>query len=295
VRGVKENGGEILLPVRREGFPRLFAELMKRRSAAIGMGVVILLTLMSLFVPILHGGDPLQGTEAAAYLGPSFHHPFGTDVLGRDLFLRVFYGGRFSLAIGFSAVLLSLALGVPLGAVAGYAGGKVDAFLMRLIDLMLSFPSLLLAIVLTTLFGGASMSGLILSVGIVGIPQFARQMRGEVLAIREQEYVMAARALGFQHLRILFKHVLPNTIAPLTVLATLRVGTAILDAAGLSFLGLGVEVGVPEWGTMIKIGRDEMSQTIWPALFPGLALTLIVLGFNLFGDGLRDALDPKNK
>ncbi len=269
--------------------------LLGRRSALVGLVLILLLTLASLLLPVLHGGDPLSGTDAAVFQGPSLAHPFGTDGLGRDLMLRVFYGGRFSLLIGFTSVLFSILIGLPLGAVAGYLGGWPDTALMRFVDFMLSFPSLLLAIVLTTVFGGASLHSLILSVGIVGIPQFARQMRAEVLSLKEREFVLAARSLGFSHFRILFRHLLPNAVGPITVLATLRVGTAILDAAGLSFLGLGVEVGVPEWGTMIKIGRDEMSRSIWTALFPGLALTGSVLGFNLFGDGLRDALDPKLK
>lgn len=273
----------------------LLGQVVARRTALAGLVIALAIVAASILVPWLHGGDPVSGTEEDPHLAPNLAHPFGTDGLGRDLFLRVFAGGRISLFVAFTAVSLSMAVGLPLGALAGYLGGRTDAVLMRAVDVLLSFPSIVLAILLATSLGGASLVSLVLSVGIVGIPQFARQMRGEVLPLRDQEFVLSARALGCSHSRTLVRHVLPNTIAPLTVLATLRLGTAILEAAGLSFLGLGVEVGTPEWGTMIKIGRDEMHVSVWTALFPGLALTLTVLGFNLFGDGLRDALDPRTR
>jgi len=266
--------------------------IRRNRTAFVGLCIVLVLVLGSLLIPLLSSASP-GAQDFERFLSPSFEHPFGTDSLGRDLMLRTFAGGRISLFVAFVAVGFSLLIGVPMGLIAGYAGGKVDSTLMRLVDLMLSFPSILLAIVLVTAFGGASLQSLVLSVGIVGIPQFARQTRGEVLSLREQEYVISARALGFGHIRILLRHVLPNAVGPLTVLTTLRVGTAILEAAGLSFLGLGVEVGTAEWGVMIKDAREFMSQSPWLAVFPGLALSLTVLGFNLFGDGLRDVLDPK--
>jgi peptide/nickel transport system permease protein len=266
--------------------------IRRNRTALVGLVIVLLLLLGSLLIPLLSSATP-GSQDFERFLRPSFQHPFGTDALGRDLFLRTFAGGRISLFVAFVAVGFSLLIGVPMGLIAGYAGGKVESLLMRLVDLMLSFPSILLAIVLVTAFGGASLQSLVLSVGIVGIPQFARQTRGEVLALREQEYVLSARALGLGHVRILLRHILPNAVGPLTVLTTLRVGTAILEAAGLSFLGLGVEVGTAEWGVMIKDAREFMSQSPWIAVFPGLALSLTVLGFNLFGDGLRDVLDPK--
>ena len=266
--------------------------IRRNRTALVGLIIVLLLLVGSLMIPLLSSKSP-GAQDFERFLQPSWSHPFGTDALGRDLLLRTFAGGRISLFVAFVAVGLSLLIGVPMGLVAGYAGGKVDSLIMRLVDLMLSFPSILLAIVLVTAFGGASLQSLVLSVGIVGIPQFARQTRGEVLTLREQEYVLSARALGLSRLRILFRHILPNAIGPLTVLSTLRVGTAVLEAAGLSFLGLGVEVGTAEWGVMIKDAREFMSQSPWVAVFPGLALSMTVLGFNLFGDGLRDVLDPK--
>lgn len=266
--------------------------IRRNRTAFVGLCIVGVLILGSLLIPLVSSASP-DAQDFQRFLSPSWEHPFGTDALGRDLLLRTFSGGRISLFVAIVAVGFSLLIGVPMGLVAGYAGGKVDSLLMRLVDLMLSFPSILLAIVLVTAFGGASLQSLVLSVGIVGIPQFARQTRGEVLSLREQEYVLSARALGLGHMRILLRHVLPNAVGPLTVLTTLRIGTAILEAAGLSFLGLGVEVGTAEWGVMIKDAREFMSQSPWIAIFPGLALSMTVLGFNLFGDGLRDVLDPK--
>ncbi len=266
--------------------------LRSNRTALVGLCIVTGLLLGSLLIPLLSSASP-DSQDFERFLSPSFQHPFGTDALGRDLFLRTFAGGRISLFVAFVAVGFSLLIGVPMGLIAGYAGGKVESLIMRFVDLMLSFPSILLAIVLVTAFGGASLQSLVLSVGIVGIPQFARQTRGEVLSLREHEYVLSAQALGFGHVRILLRHILPNAIAPLTVLSTLRIGTAVLEAAGLSFLGLGVEVGTAEWGVMIKDAREFMSQSPWLAIFPGLALSMTVLGFNLFGDGLRDVLDPK--
>ncbi|MEZ5988492.1 MAG: ABC transporter permease [Planctomycetota bacterium] len=278
-------------PFRTKAWRRLAAH----RMALFGLVLVAVLILCSLAVPLFFSASPRELTGETAFLPPSLAHWFGTDDLGRDLLLRTFAGGRISLFVAFVAVGFSLVIGVPLGLVAGYFGGFVDSAVMRLVDLMLSFPSILLAIVLVTAFGGASLQSLVLSVGIVGIPQFARQVRGEVLALREREFVLAARALGLSRRRILFRHLLPNALGPLTVLTTLRVGTAILEAAGLSFLGLGVEVDQAEWGTMIKAGRETLSQSPWIAIFPGLALSMTVLGFNLFGDGLRDLLDPRER
>jgi peptide/nickel transport system permease protein len=228
------------------------------------------------------------------YQGPSAGHWLGTDNSGRDILTRIFYGARISLLIGVACVALSAAVGLPLGAVAGYFGGATDAAISRCLDILLSFPGILLAIAIAAPMG-AGLATVILSVGVVGIPQFARQVRASVLALREQEFVAASRALGAGHARTLFREILPNAMGPVIVVATLGVGSSILTAAGLSFIGLGVEAGTAEWGAMLHDGYVDRELRRTLALYSGLAISLAVLGFNLFGDGLRDALDPKSR
>jgi peptide/nickel transport system permease protein len=238
--------------------------------------------------------DPHRASADEQLRPPSASHWFGTDHQGRDVLTRLAHGARFSLLIGTACVLFAAALGVPLGAAAGYCGGWTDLAVSRVVDVLLSFPSILLAIAIAAPMG-ASLGTVILSVGVVGVPQFARQARGSVLALREQEFVTAARALGAGPARILFLQILPNAAGPLIVLGTLGVGSAILMAAALSYLGLGVPVGTAEWGHMFREGFNDYRHSPWPALFSGLAVSLAVLGFNLFGDGLRDALDPRSR
>ncbi len=267
--------------------------LVRHRAAMAGLALLVLFALGAAAA----GGspyDPLRSSADEQLQPPSGRHPFGTDHQGRDVLTRLAYGARISLLIGTACVAFAAALGVPLGAAAGYFGGWVDLSVSRLVDVLLSFPSILLAIAIAAPMG-ASLETVIVSVGVVGVPQFARQARASVLALREQEFVTAARALGAGHGRILFRAILPNALGPLIVLATLGVGSSILMAAALSYLGLGVEVGTAEWGHMFREGFNDYKHSPWPAIFPGLAISLAVLGFNLFGDGLRDALDPRSR
>lgn len=235
----------------------------------------------------LRPADLPPGVEPRTFLA-------GTDDLGNDVLARVLYGARYSLVIGFVAVGISLLLGVPLGLVAGYFGGRLDGAIMRCLDVVMAFPSILLAIGIVTVLG-QSLLNLMIAVGLVGVPAIARQLRAQVLVVRELEYVQAARAIGAGHLRILFRHVLPNCTAPIIVLATLGTATAILETAGLGFVGLGPEPGTPEWGLMISESRNLISRAPWAVITPGAAIVLLVLGFNLVGDALRDILDPRTR
>ena len=272
---------------------RALGVLRRHRGAMAGLAVLGLFALLAASIGLLSPYDPVSLSDAAQRMqAPSGSHLLGTDHAGRDLFTRIFFAARLSFLIGVACVGFSMAVGVPLGAAAGYFPGWVDMTVSRLLDILLSFPSVLLAIVIAAPMG-ASLKTVILAVGIVGIPQFARQVRASVLALREQEFVTASRAVGAGHGRILFLDILPNAMGPIIVLATLGVGSSILTAAGLSFIGLGVEAGTPEWGAMLHDGYTDRERSPYPALFSGLAISLAVLGFNLFGDGLRDALDPK--
>jgi ABC-type dipeptide/oligopeptide/nickel transport system permease subunit len=259
-----------------------------------GLGILAAWVLLSIAIGWVSPYDPVGIVEGARPEGPSGRHWLGTDYGGRDIFTRLCYGARYSLGIGAACVLFSIAAGVPLGSLAGYFGGWTDLAISRLIDLLLSFPSILLAIAIAAPMG-ASLRTVVIAVGIVGVPQFARQARASVLTLREQEFVTASRALGAGHARILFLDILPNALGPLIVLATLGVGSSILMAAGLSFIGLGVELGTPEWGQMLQDGYRDARLRGTLAVFSGLAISLAVLGFNLFGDGLRDALDPRSR
>jgi peptide/nickel transport system permease protein len=259
-----------------------------------GVLVVLLIVLVALAAPLVATQDPLGQNLGAATQAPSAAHWFGTDKLGRDLFARVVYGARTSVVVGFVAVGLAMSAGTLVGVLAGYIGGLLDTVLMGAMDVMLAFPSIILAIAITTILG-PSITNVMIAVGIVYIPQYARLARSSVLALRETEYIEAARALGAFLPRILLRHVLPNIAAPLLVQATLGIATAELEAAGLSYLGLGARPPAPEWGAMLNDARDYWLSAPWALIFPGIAITTLVLGFNLLGDGLRDALDPKLK
>lgn len=269
----------------------------KSPSALIGLGIIAALAAGAIFAPIISGGtDPLSQNLGAITLPPSWQHLVGTDKLGRDIFTRLLYGARLSVEIGFVSVGIALVLGTMLGIVAGFWGRAVDSVLMASMDVMLAFPTIILAIAISALLDQRVNDAvkLFLAIGIVQIPVYARIARSSVLSVKEMEFVEAARAVGNNTLRLLARHVFPNILAPLLVQATLGIGTAELDSAGLSYLGLGIQPPTPEWGSMLNDARDYWLNAPWALLFPGLAISITVLGFNLLGDGLRDALDPKS-
>ena len=271
---------------------QLWRRLRKNRLAVAGGALLALFLLIAAVAPWIAPHDPLAQDLYGRLSPPSAKNWFGTDDFGRDILSRVLHGSRVSLRVGVAAVAIALVVGTVIGLMAGYWGGLLDNVLMRLMDLMLAFPSILLAIVVVAVLG-PSLNNAMLAVGIVSIPQYARLVRASVLSIREQDYVTAARALGARDARIILAAILPNCVAPLTVQSTLGLAGAILDAAGLSFLGLGAQPPTPEWGAMLSGGRDFILSAPWVLTFPGLAILLTVLAFNLLGDGLRDALDPK--
>ena len=257
-------------------------------AGAIVIGVILLAAILA---PLVAHQDPLAQALGNQSQPPSPAHWFGTDKLGRDVFSRIVYGARTSIAIGFVAVGVAITAGTLIGLVAGYGGGRIDSVLMGAMDVMLAFPSIILAIGITTILG-PSITNLMIAVGIVYVPQYARIARSSVLQVKEMEYIEAARAIGARVPAILLAHILPNIVAPLLVQATLGIATAELEAAGLSYLGLGARPPAPEWGAMLNDARDYWVTAPWALIVPGAAITTLVLGFNLLGDGLRDALDP---
>jgi ABC-type dipeptide/oligopeptide/nickel transport system permease subunit len=272
--------------------PETVRRLARNPSAVAGAALVGVLVLAALFAPLLTPYDPTQQALLSVLQSPSGEHLLGTDQLGRDLLARLLYGGRLTLFIGVFAVAVGMVVGVPLGVLAGYYRGWVDMLIMRVMDLMLSFTSFLLAMALVALLG-VGLTNVIIAVGIATIPRFARLVRASVLTIREISYVEASHALGARDGRILSRHVMPNAVAPVIVQATLSMGSTVLTAAGLGFLGLGVQPPTPEWGAMLGEGRNYIFTSPYVTTFPGLAIFVAVLGFNLLGDGLRDALDPQ--
>lgn len=270
-----------------------FRLLFKNRLAMIGLFFILFWTFVALFAPIIAPYSPTATNTAIKLEAPSAAHWMGTDNFGRDIFSRVIFGARISLWTGIIGVGISCCLGIPLGGIAGYYGGKLGNVIMRVMDTLLAFPSLILAMAIAASIGPGLISAMI-AVGIVGIPEFARLMFGQTVSLREKEFVEAGRAIGVKDSVILRKHIFPNALAPLLVRATLGLGFAILTAASLSFLGLGVKPPTAEWGAMISEGREYIiSGQWWIISFPGLAIVTSILGFNLLGDGLRDVLDPR--
>ena len=260
-----------------------------------GVIVVVVLTLVALIGPLVLTVSPIAQDVEAVLDPPSAKHLFGTDELGRDVFARVVYGGRVSLQVGVVAVLIALVIGTTLGLIAGYWGGTwIDNVIMRAIDALLAFPSLVLAIAITAVLG-PNLQNAMLAIGIVNIPSFARLVRGQVLAIRPKEFIEAARTIGATHRRVILAHVLPNTLGPIVVLASLRLAFAVLSEASLSFLGLGAQPPTPTWGSMLNAGRNFLEREPWVSFFPGVAIFLTVLAFSVIGDGIRDTLDPHMK
>ena len=267
-------------------------KLLRHRSATIGASIILFFIGVAIFAPLIATHDPRQANVVERLSGWSATHYLGTDGVGRDIFSRIVYGTRISLRVGLIAMTFSIGFGTLFGAIAGYYGGRLDNAVMRVMDMMLAMPSILLAMVIVTILG-QSLTNAIIAVSIVYIPQYARILRAAVLKVRELDYVVAAKVIGARDSRILLTTVLPNCIAPLIVQATLGIGAAILDAAGLSFLGLGAEIGEPEWGAMLNENRKFIRRAPLTVTAPGIAIFLIVLGFNLLGDALRDALDPQ--
>ena len=263
------------------------------RNLAIGSVLVGALVLTAVLAPVIAPFDPVRDADLSNYLRPPAA-PFllGTDTFGRDVFSRMIYGARISLGVGIAVQASALAIGVTLGLLAGYFGGRVDQLIMRLTEVVFAFPGLLFAIAIMAVIG-PSLYNVFLALGLVSWTSLARVVRGQVLSLKEEEYVDAARAVGASNARIIARHILPNTLAAVTVLVTLGIGGAILAEAGLSFLGLGAQPPEPSWGSMLSAGRDYLLQAPWLSLYPGLAIFLTVMGFNLLGDGIRDLLDPR--
>ncbi len=283
-----------------ERYPRLrqasrfWRRFSRNRGAIFGLGVFTLIVLASIFAEQLSPYDPINPDFMALMEPPSARHWLGTDSLGRDLLSRIIFGARSALIVGIMAVLLAMVVGVLLGLVAGYYGGVIDSVIMRMMDGLFAFPTLILAIALMAILGFGIVN-IIIAVAVGYIAPFARVTRGDVLAIREEPYVEAARLVGVSNPAIISRHVLPNVLAPIIVQGALRVSAAIIAEAGLSFLGLGIPPPTPAWGSMISEGRQFLVMAPWISTFPGLALMLAVVGLNLLGDGLRDTLDPRLK
>ena len=266
-------------------------KFVRNRVALFGLACLLLILLAIIIAPQVTPYDPIQKDTPARNQAPSLLHPFGTDKLGRDILSRVLYGGRVSLQVGFLSIGLAVVVSVPLGLLAGFFGGMLDNAVMRVMDLILAFPGLILAIWLVSLLG-SNMSNVVIAIAFFSLPTYARLIRGITLSIREMEYVVAARSMGAGSLRIMFFHILPGVLGPMIVVTTLGVSGAIVAGASLSFLGLGVRPPTPEWGAMLADGRNYLRTQWWIAVFPGMTITLVVLILNIIGDALRDALDP---
>jgi peptide/nickel transport system permease protein len=299
LRAVREVAWPVPAPRSESPFVQGVRRLRRSTTAVAGAAIVVVLILTAIFADALAPRSPTASDQTQMFARPSWDHPLGTDQLGRDMLSRIIHGTRISLLVGVSSVLLALFVGVPFGMVAGYYGGRIDRAVMRVMDLILAFPIYLLAIILMVIFtptagliGTMKVTG---AIAIVRIPIYARLVRGSVLSIREKEYVEACRALGVRDPWILFRHVLPNCLAPIIVTTTLGIATSIIVEATLSFLGLGTQPPTPSWGWDLKANVAFIQANAWLALFPGLAIFVTVLAFNLFGDGLRDALDPRLK
>lgn len=266
----------------------------KNKVAVVGAIIVLFFILLAVFAPLIAKEGLNDQLQSDRLLPPSAQYWLGTDDFGRDILSRIIYGARISLSVGFFSVIASVIVGSILGIIAGYYGRWVDMIISRIFDIMLAFPSILLAIAIVSVLGPGLENALI-AIAIINVPNFGRLIRSKVLSIKEDEYITAAKAIGMKDVRILFSHILPNSMAPVIVQGTLAVATAILEAAALGFLGLGAQAPAPEWGKMLADSKSYLQSAPWTMIFPGLAIMLTVLGFNLMGDGLRDALDPKMK
>lgn len=283
------------MPKRRSQLGMVTRALAQEPIALVGLFIVVGWLLLALLAPILPLEDPNLVQLNRKLQAPSMSHPFGTDDVGRDVVSRVIWAARVSVPAGMLVVAVTVVIGCTLGAIAGYTGGWIDSVIMRVCDAVLSFPSIILAMAIAAARGGPGLSNAMIAVILVLWPEYARLMRGQVLMIKENEFVTAARSIGTSNRRVLFRHILPSTDAPIVVKATLDVGAAIVLTAGLSFIGIGAVPPTAEWGAMINQGAKVGLQYWWYSTFPGLAILTVVMGLNFFGDGLRDALDPRRR
>ena len=267
-------------------------QLRRNRMAMIGAALLVIEVVLAVAAPVVAPYDPLSQDFTVPLQAPSAAHLFGTDDVGRDLLSRVIFGARISLSVGFIAVAIGAGVGVVLGIISGYYAGAIDTMLMRLTDLLLAFPGLLLALAIVAVLG-PGLFNVMIAVGVGGVPVFTRLSRASTLTTRERDYILAARSIGCTDRRIMFGYVLPNVIPPIIVVATLGIAGAILTAASLSFIGVGAQPPTPEWGAILTLARQYLQQAWWFTVFPGAAIMVTVLAINMFGDGLRDALDPK--
>lgn len=281
---------------KRSQWAEVWRRLKKNKMAMLGLAILTILILGAVFAPWIADYDEvvIKQDLVNKLQGPSAEHLFGTDEFGRDIFARMIWGARVSLRVGILAVGISIIVGGTLGAVAGYYGGKLDSVIMRIMDIFLAIPGILLAIAIVSALG-PSIVNLMIAIGISSVPKYARIVRASVLSIRDQEFIEAARAIGANDFRIVLKHIIPNALAPVIVQGTLGVAGAILSTAGLSFIGLGIQPPAPEWGAMLSTGRAYLRYAWHVTTFPGLAIMITILALNLVGDGLRDALDPRLK
>lgn len=280
--------------VQKEKWKAAFLTLTQNKAAVIGGFIILFYILMMMFAPFIAPYDPFDISLEDKLTPPSAEHWMGTDDKGRDIFSRILYGSRLSIGVGFTSVLFGAFFGITLGLLAGYYGKWIDTIISRILDVMLAFPGILLALAIISALG-PSLINVTIAVGVFSIPLFARIVRGSTMEVKQLEYIDAIRTLGANDFTIIFVHILPNILSPIIVQGSMRLATAILSAAGLSFLGLGAQPPSPEWGAMLSSGRDFIFSAPYMAVFPGLMISILVLGFNLFGDGLRDALDPRMK
>ncbi|WP_039944221.1 nickel transporter permease [Thermicanus aegyptius] len=294
IQSTSEIGGSLPEKPERKRSPFLksFSRFLRHPFILSGGGILLFLFLLALLAPVIAPEGYNEQKLSLRLLPPNGEHWFGTDDFGRDILSRVIYGARISLLIGISSVTGSILVGAFLGLLAGYYGRWVDTLISRMFDMLLAFPAILLAIAIVAILG-PSLFNALLAISIVNIPTYGRLMRARVLSLREEEYVQAAKAVGLKERRILFRHILPNSLTPILVQGTMGIGSAVLEAAALGFLGLGAQPPEPEWGKMLADARNYITQAPWLSIFPGLAVMVTVLSFNLLGDGLRDLLDPR--
>jgi peptide/nickel transport system permease protein len=272
----------------------LLRRITKHNLALIGLIILIPMFLCAILAPIISPHDPVEPDLKNILAGPSWSHPFGTDTLGRDVFSRVIYGSRISLLVGFVSVGIATLIGILVGSVSGYSGGIVDEIIMRFVDLMMCFPTFFLILAVIALLE-PSIWNIMIVIGLTTWMGIARLVRAEILSIKNKEYVLAAKAMGFSKSRIIFRHVLPNAVSPVYVVATLGIGGAILIESALSFLGIGVQPPTPSWGNILTQAKDNIEVAWWLSLYPGIAIFLTVMGYNLLGEGLRDVFDPRRR